>query len=293
MLEFMATHPGQQFTLSELCRQLNISKSTGFALMNTLVERGWVLRHPTLQTFSLGPALLPVGDAAWRMSTALTEAKAAADELADRLDVESIISVASHGEILVLTHSGVPHPGAERGRPGARLPLAPPLGTVFLAWATDDQVQSWIARLSPAVSEPEVASYRAALERTRERGFAIGYHSPAYVQMAEMHTTDPGWLETPAGRDMARSVMEELGQQEYLADHSDLRGRSISYIGAPVFGPRSEVLLALSIVPGARFSPEDAPSLGRELVATTSRLTHEIDGQRPDVSYLGALRHSN
>ncbi|MDQ1374283.1 MAG: hypothetical protein QOJ09_1621, partial [Actinomycetota bacterium] len=64
VLDFLAAHPGEGFTLSELARRLDLNKATAHALLATLTDAGYLLRHPTRLTFQLGPALIALGASA-------------------------------------------------------------------------------------------------------------------------------------------------------------------------------------------------------------------------------------
>src|SRR5207248_704067 len=61
VLNFLTAHPDESFTLSELARRLGLNKATCHALLMTLTEAGYVLRHPTRMTYMLGPALVAAG----------------------------------------------------------------------------------------------------------------------------------------------------------------------------------------------------------------------------------------
>ena len=47
VLNFLAAHPDESFTLSELSRRLDLNKATCHALLMTLTQAGYLLRHPT------------------------------------------------------------------------------------------------------------------------------------------------------------------------------------------------------------------------------------------------------
>jgi DNA-binding IclR family transcriptional regulator len=66
VLEFLAARPDERFTLSELARGCDLNKATAHALLTELTARGVLLRHPDEKRYSLGPRLVPVGDAAAR-----------------------------------------------------------------------------------------------------------------------------------------------------------------------------------------------------------------------------------
>lgn len=55
---------------------------------------------------------------------------------------------------------------------GHRVPLIPPLGSIFLREAGEEEVQQWLDR-APGASEEVVERFRANLERVRQRGYSL------------------------------------------------------------------------------------------------------------------------
>src|SRR5205809_7052103 len=75
VLNFLAAHPDESFTLSELARRLNLNKATCHALLMTLTEAGYLLRHPSRMTYMLGPSMVAIGSAAPAPSQAVDVAR--------------------------------------------------------------------------------------------------------------------------------------------------------------------------------------------------------------------------
>ena len=71
VLELLAAHPDERFTLSEVARRCDLNKATAHALLSALSERGVLLRHPEEKRYSLGPVLVSIGEAARRGYTAV------------------------------------------------------------------------------------------------------------------------------------------------------------------------------------------------------------------------------
>src|SRR5881227_118241 len=63
-LDIRAAHPDTAFSLSELCRRLDINKATAHAMLTALAESGFLLRNPRDKSYTLGPALIALGSAA-------------------------------------------------------------------------------------------------------------------------------------------------------------------------------------------------------------------------------------
>lgn len=86
ILNFMASHPGQAFALSDIVRALKLSRATCHALLTGLVEVGYLYRA-TDKTYVLGPALAAIGRAAVEHSSPLQVAQPEMRALADAFDV--------------------------------------------------------------------------------------------------------------------------------------------------------------------------------------------------------------
>ena len=64
ILDFLAAHPNEPWTLSELARRLDLNKATAHSLLSALTDAGYLVRHPIRKDYALGPALIGVGRAA-------------------------------------------------------------------------------------------------------------------------------------------------------------------------------------------------------------------------------------
>src|SRR5690242_13893127 len=64
VLNFLASHPQEQFGLSELARRLDLSKPTCLGIVTTLAEAGYLVRDAAEKTYRLGPALITLGHTA-------------------------------------------------------------------------------------------------------------------------------------------------------------------------------------------------------------------------------------
>lgn len=286
VVEFLATDPDREVSLSELCRRLDLSKATAHALLATLRERGWVVRHPRDRTYRIGPGLLSLaGVAVGRRLEAVDYARDEMRTLAQELDLQCVASAVVGGDIVLLAAVGKVRPLGVHVQAGQRLPLAPPLGTVFLAWSSDEEIDRWLRRLGPEASESHLAGYRRAVARVRARGYAISLEADARALLEQALSLPEGARGGSArGRRPLSEVMETLGQQEYLL--TDLEARHsyrLSLLAAPVFGPEGTVQLALSLIDlPPVLAAEEVPELGRRLLRSAGAVTAAIGGRHPD-----------
>jgi flavin reductase (DIM6/NTAB) family NADH-FMN oxidoreductase RutF len=98
------------------------------------------------------------------------------DALAAAYDVDcSLLTKVGHEAVFVLTadHS----PGTERVSVGHRVPIVPPLGSVYLTDADEEEVERWLAS-APGQDEATTTRLRANLATVRERGYSLSLAQP-------------------------------------------------------------------------------------------------------------------
>lgn len=270
VLNFLAAHPEEAFTLSELCRRVGITKATAHAMLNALADAGYLLRHPSDKTFTLGPALIAVGSAAAARRMEVVEyARDEMRRLAGALGVQVVATTAMGDEIVVLAREGAAEPFRVTLDVGQRLPLVPPIGTVFVAWLPPTEIDRWLRRAGRDVTDDRLDRYRAAVDAVRRRGWSVGVEVPGALASG--------------------TRLEELAHDEsLLLELEKAQTYRLSHISAPVFGPDGSVVLALVLLgfPGL-LRAEEVPELAERLVAAALTVTKSIHGRAPDSEGVG------
>lgn len=171
ILNFMASHPGQAFALSDIVRALKLSRATCHALLTGLVEVGYLYRA-TDKSYVLGPGLAAIGRAAAEHSSPLQVAQPEMRQIADAFDVVCG-AYFLEGDMLHLrdraasvSHVGYPIPI------GARRPLRSSQAPAFFAH-TPGAAEAWLKRAEAAPSPEETESIFKGMEFVRAHGFLI------------------------------------------------------------------------------------------------------------------------
>lgn len=253
VIDLLVAHPGQRFTLSEVVRRTGMSLGSAHAVLHTLEAAGHVRRHPETKTYALGPALVAAGVVALDEQPGIRRAIEAAPELARRLGAEVVVTAATADEIIFLAKAGDPSPHGPDLRAGERVPLAPPLGAVFLAWSPDDDVEAWLAR-DPSASAAARRRHRSALDWTRRRGVAVGAASEAQRTFGAAASD---LADVPVRADLRSGLTELLtamAEGPYAVEALE-GGRTydLGVIAAPVFDADGAVVAAIS---GTGFAPD-------------------------------------
>lgn len=274
LLEFLAARPSESFSLSELARRLEVNKATTHAIASALAASGYLLRHPVDKTYSLGPALIAIGNAAGeRQFEIVDHARPEMDRLSSDLGLDCVASAAMGDHIVLLARSGETEPLSLSVPVGQRLPLVPPLGTVFVAWESSSAIDEWLRRLGPRSGNTSLTRYRQAVAAVRRRGYSLGLEpGPGGVRPIR------------ALRDAAVEIVEEYPHDEYiLLELEKAASYRLSHIAAPVFGADGRVALALTLM-GFRqqLTADQVPRHAQRLIEVTLAVTKSIHGRIPE-----------
>ena len=275
ILDFLAAHPAESWTLSELARRLDLNKATAHALLSALTDAGYLVRHPSRKDFALGPALIRVGRAALEQFPVVDFARPEMGALADDLGLEVLASAAVDDEMVILERAGTPRPLGVSVAVGQRLPIVPPFGTAFVAWAGEDAIEAWLGRAGPSITDEERARYREMLSVVRERGYSVALEADTHARLGQ----------ALADRDGAvGALVDELGHEEYvLIDLEPSRSYRVNHLLAPVFDADGQVAICLVLV-GFRgtLGADRVVELADRLKDSALRVTKSIHGTPPD-----------
>lgn len=275
ILDFLADHPTDAFILSELARRLDMNKASAHATLNALVDAGYLLRHPTRKDYRLGPRLMTVGEAARDQFPVVDFARDELRRLSDDLAMECVASTAVADEMVIVDRAGPVRPIGVTVAVGHRFPLVPPMGTVFMAWSSPDEIDEWLRRVGPQVFEDELDRYRDALAAVRKRGFSAGLDADTSRDLSE----------ALARRDEAgRRDIGVMAHDEYqLIELEGADEYRLNTLGAPVFDAEGKVALGVFVVGfrGAQ-TAQQVPDFADRLMKATGAITESIHGRRPE-----------
>jgi DNA-binding IclR family transcriptional regulator len=273
VLNFLATHPDDRYTLSEIARATVLNKATLHAILGALTESGFVLREEERKTYGLGPALVALGGAAVEANPAVQLALPHMEALSNELGLDCVASTAIEDQIVILTRASSRRPFGIEVEPGQRLPLAPPLGTVFVAWSTQGEIDRWLAKVGPKASNADIQRYRQAVDTVRARGYSLGLGGEP-VPKEERNSKRPRTLE-----DNVRSIrVDEYALIEL--DHSSTY--RLNHIGAPIFDNNGRVTLAMFLIGfQGDIAAGEVPRYAERLRYACTAVTENIGGREP------------
>jgi DNA-binding IclR family transcriptional regulator len=283
VLNLLAAHPDTAFSLSELCRRLDINKATAHAMLTALADSGFLLRNPRDKSYTLGPALIALGSAAAARRLELVEfARGPMSQLSASTGLQCVVSSAMGEEIVFLAVAGEVIPFGPHVRVGQRVPLSPPIGTVFMAWSLPDEVDTWLHRtVGRPLSADELDRYRNGVRAVRRRGYSVGLE-PDVLGVRLSQSLDD--------HEAVPALITELSHTSYLMDEFGPGPHRIGHLAAPVFGPDERVAMVLTLYGFTKqLSSADIDGLATRLTATTREITFAVRGRHPDLRVSGLL----
>jgi DNA-binding IclR family transcriptional regulator len=188
-------------------------------------------------------------------------------------------------EIVILAVEGRSQPLGVATEPGHRVPMVPPLGTVFVAWSDPETVDHWLGGLGADTDGARIERYREGVAAVRERGYAMGLEGHSREQLsqalAELATDATDERVRRAVADLLRELERE--QDDYLL--TNLEGSALYQLGmlsAPVFDAGGRVVLALTLVGfGRPLTAGQVPTYATPLLAATEAITEAVNGHAP------------
>ena len=275
VIDVLVAHPTQRFTLTELSRRTAINPASAHALLAVMLRAGYVQRHPEHKTYTLGPALVAAGETALEQLPALQLGRERLSSLSDELELEVLLTSPTDEEIIFVARAGRSSAFGLVLQVGQRVPLQPPLGTVFVAWSSADKVNRWLSRAHPALTAADVEHQLHTLAIVRDRGFSIGLESSARQGFGQAMVEERG---SPT------DLLAELGRVPYQLDEVEEKATyDVTMIAAPIFDANRSVVAALTVVGFAPGLP--APEIVRIGVAVRNSavvITKQSQGRLPE-----------
>jgi DNA-binding IclR family transcriptional regulator len=256
--------------------------ASGLSILKALTDAGYVHRHHSHKTYSLGSALVALGQAALTRHPVIELAGDEMRRLAEECATECVASVVVGDDIVIVAASGRPRAEGADVRVGQRIPMIPPLGPIFLAWEDEDRIDHWLDALGPDGDDSERRHYREALDIVRRRGFSMGLESGARERMGSALIQLVNVPTNERLRGEAMGLIAALRHDYEVIDLESTAGHPISNMAAPVFGPDGDVVMGLTLQGfGRPMTGPEIDSLAERLVSATLQITRASGGHSP------------
>lgn len=177
--------------------------------------------------------------------------------LADRYRCESAVLTVLNDDEMTTADSAYAGTAEVYERLGARIPLLPPIGDVYVAHASQEVQDRWCAKAAP--DEEVQARYRRRLETVRRDGYAVvqvgAVGAPQYARLHEALDEYASGPLTPSRERAVREVISEMAHFFEPIDICEDTHYDLGSIVVPVFSPDGGVSMVLRLTQ----LPQDVP----------------------------------
>lgn len=280
VLDRFATADGRRFGLSELARDLGISKPTCLGILTELTAAGYLVRDPRTLTYGPGPALIAAGRAAQRGFAAAQAARRRLEPLVARHRTAATVSAVVDDEIMVL--DALAAPGLTPARVGERYPFAPPSGLMYVLWGPDEDFERWLAKEPTLPVTLDRDRLRTITARCRAAGYLVESLTPAGMRLYSFLNEAAAGDLPPEARTLMGELLSGLGERVYLdAELSPGARHPVHLIAAPVHDAdgRQDLVLALQV--GTTLTGTEIARRGTALAEAAAAVTAELGGRPP------------
>jgi DNA-binding IclR family transcriptional regulator len=281
IVNFLATHPTDSFTLSDLVDRLDINVASLHAILAVLTESGYLSRHPRHRTYTLGPALVALGSAALEQHRNIEVAAEEVAKLSDQLDLDIAVTARAGAEVVFVARSGSHHPRGYPTHVGMRMSLRPPMGSIFYAWADARTVTAWLD-LADGSRPRDIEIDRQELAAVRLRGFSVALEGELRQELADAleALTEHPKTEAHAAVDQ---LLAEIGRGDsHLVTIDPESVYDVSTIAGPVFDASGNVTLAINLIGfEPRLTGDQVQSFGDAALRAGLVVTKRTRGEPP------------
>ena len=163
------------------------------------------------------------------------------EQLASDLSARCIATARVDNELVITAGAGSSRRNTVSTLVGQRLPFIPPTCSVFAAWWPEDVIDAWLRQTAPASAWEAI---RSAMKRIRERGYSIGLVNEKQREFVSTLSHLAEGVRSPSEVDL-RELIQGLSYDP--EDLGPATQSNIRVITAPVFGPKGDVVLALTV----------------------------------------------
>lgn len=276
LLDHFVAHQGGRYGLSELARELGMSKPTCLGIVTTLVESGHLVCDPQTKTYALGPAWIGIGRLAQQNFSAADVATPLLADLSARYEAACTASAVVGDEIVVLASTVAP--GRRPAVPvGQRYPFAPPVGLMYVLWSTDDAFDRWLAKPPTLPVTLDEQHLRAVVAECRDRGYLVEGLTETGRRLHSLMAGVAAYDLPQEVRELVGEMVTSLGERVYLGADLSPRGRHpVSVLAAPTYDADGIQELVLTLYVGHAITGAEIARRAQALVEVAATVTSSV-----------------
>lgn len=277
ILEFLRQNASDRYTLSDISRATGIHKATCASTLNTLASYEMVHRDES-RRYSVGNRFVGLSHAYASQYPAFVLGREEVVRLVARTELSCAMIVRDGADLVILDMLGNTQPAHLHMRIGMRVPLVPPVGTIFKAWSPTEELDAWIDQMHEQFGG-EPADYLGAVTGLRARGFSLGGEHDIHLELESALRQVASAPSDTRVVEVAMIVADKIRNYSSASNGDE----PVNSVIGPVFDPNGQVTMTLNLFGqlGAIRS-RHLEKIAQPLLESCARITEKAGGRLPD-----------
>jgi DNA-binding IclR family transcriptional regulator len=220
-------------TSAELAKACGISTSTCALVLAELERRSWVARRDD-RRYTLGSGLFGLVHGLRTQFPLLDRGRDALTALHARLGAGC--SMSKIGATHLTTVDAVGHGTDGAHAVGQRFPIGPPFGLVAMAWRDENTIDGWLRRVTPRLTDADIAAHRDVLAEIRDRGYGAWRFDAAHSSLHDRLATVLASLEPTAQVTRELSNLMTIVTLQSVTRKLETDLSTTEFVVLPIFG---------------------------------------------------------
>ncbi|HZA11309.1 MarR family transcriptional regulator [Mycobacterium sp.] len=259
-------------TSAEIARRCGISTSTCALVLAELEDADWVCRHDG-RRYRLSSGLFGIVHGLRAQFPLLDSGREVLTDLHRTLDAACSMSRIGERQLTIVDSVG--HSADSEYAVGQGFPIDPPFGLVAMAWRDDDDVDAWLRRVTPRLTEADVNDHRRVLADIRARGYGAWRFDDAHASLHDRLTGVLASLGPAAAVARQLTTLMTMVTLTSVTKTLEKDVKTTEFLVLPIFGPTGQPEYQIQIRlnrPGALTFAEvdDALTNAQRRVTSTS-----------------------
>jgi DNA-binding IclR family transcriptional regulator len=236
-------------TSAELAKRCGISTSTCALLLAELEGRTWVTRRDD-RRYTLGSGLFGLVHGLRAQFPLLDRGRETLTYLHATLG--AACSMSKIGRTHLVTVDAVGHGTDGEHAVGQRFPIGPPFGLVAMAWRDEQAIDGWLHRVTPRLTDADIAAHRRVLAEIRDRGYGAWRFNAAHTSLHDRLAAVLASLEPTTQVTRELNTLMTIVTLQSVTDRLETELPSTEFVVLPIFGRDSQPEYQIEIHLGGR-----------------------------------------
>jgi DNA-binding IclR family transcriptional regulator len=236
-------------TSAELAKSCGISTSTCALVLAELERRHWVTRRDD-RRYTLGSGLFGLVHGLRMQFPLLDRGRETLTYLHTMLGAGC--SMSRIGPTHLTTVDAVGHGTDGEHAVGQRFPIGPPFGLVAMAWRNAEAIDGWLRRVTPRLTDADIAAHRRVLAEIRERGYGAWRFDAAHTSLHDRLAAVLASLEPTTQVTRELNTLMTIVTLQSVTGVLETELPSTEFVVLPIFGRDSQPEYQIEIHLGGR-----------------------------------------